>query len=483
VRIEGNHEIVELVPGGRSADPDPGPFLGRGSYFDPDHDDAAAGPPPSRFGEWWAGGRPAAWLTSGRDRILRSRAVRPVADAVTSALARVSQRAKIVLALLAIAAAGFATLGVAGSLALRDYVTDRADAQLKETSAEIGSGPSWMLSPGFPRSGDPERRFFFYYSRPLPEGVAAQVRTGEGGFVREFGVTAWTGGAGPLLPADLAKRTGHPFTVPARATGDRWRVLITAPVEGSTLIVAANVTSADAAISRLTQTALVAGGLALAAMAFVGFRAVRSGTPQLTEIERTVEAAVAGDLSRRVPVPAKDTEPSQVAHAVNTLIEQIGDARRAEERTLRRIDEAGRAVRMPLSVIQGFASYYRDAGHDSVRMARLVDRVGDEAARIGVVLDDLVADLSRAANGNDNDMPSGNGNRASNSTLHGNFTPNGTGAPNGNGASNGNGSPKGDGAAGGNGTVHAKGVATGNGAMHNNVGEDRNETAGWRRPG
>jgi HAMP domain-containing protein len=467
VRIEGNHEIVEFVPGGRSADPDPGPgpFRGRGSYLDPDHDDAAAGPAPSRFGEWWATGRPAAWLTNGRDRLLRSRAVRPAADAITSALARVPQRAKIVLALLAIAAAGFAVLGVAGSLALRDYVTDRADAQLKETSAEIGSGPSWMLSPGFPRSGEPERRFFFYYSRPLPEGVAAQVRTGGGGFVREFGVTAWTGGAGPLLPADLAQRTGHPFTVPARATGDRWRVLVTTPVEGSTLIVAANVTSADAAISRLTQTALVAGGLALAAMAFVGFRAVRSGTPQLSEIERTVEAAVAGDLSRRVPVPAKDTEPGQVAHAVNTLIEQIGDARRAEKRTLRRVDEAGRAVRMPLSVIQGFASYYRDAGHDSVRMARLVDRVGDEAARIGVVLDDLVADLSRAANGTGSPNANGSGSGSAN------------GSPNGNGAANGTGS------ANGNGTVHARGVATGNGALHHYGGEDRNETAGWRRPG
>jgi hypothetical protein len=89
-------------------------------------------------------------------------------------------------------------------------------------------------------------------------------------------------------------------------------------------------------------------------------------------------------------------------------------------------------------------------------MARLVDRVGDEAARIGVVLDDLVADLSRAANGDG--TPHGNG------TLTANLTPNGNGSPH------------------GNGTSHAS-VATGNGAMHNHVGKDRNETAGWRRPG
>ncbi len=464
MRIEGNHEIVELVPGGRSADPDPGLV----SAFDLDQD-AEPAPAPSRFGTWWTSRRPAAWPARGRERIARSRAVRPIADAVTIGVARVPQRAKVVLALLAIAAAGFAALGVAGALVLKDYVTDRADAQLRETSAEIGAGPSWVLSPGFVRSTDPERRSMYFIARPLPEGVAAQLRSAGGGFVREFGVTSWSGAEGPAIPDGFSARSGHPFTVPARASGDRWRVLVTTPVEGTTLIVAVNFTTADAAVGRLTETALLAGGLALAVMAFIGFRTVRSGAPQVTEIERTVEAAVAGDLSRRVPVPAGDTEPGQVAHAVNTLIEQIGDARQAEERTLRRVDEAGRAVRLPLSVIQGFAAYYRDStaaehqggrqpehqhGHDPVRMARMVDRVGNEAARIGDVLHDLVSDLSHAVNGK--------------------------GAVNGKSAANGNGAASGSGAVNGNGNGSGTRTETamhGNGPVHKNGRNDRNGTA------
>jgi two-component system OmpR family sensor kinase len=395
VRIEGNQEIVELLPGGRSADPDPAPGLRSGPGYELDRD-AEAGRAPSRFGDWWTSGRPAEWPARIRERIARGKAVRPIAGAVTAVGARVSQRAKIVLILLVIAAAGFAALGVASALMLRDYVTDRADAQLKETSADIGAGPSWALSPGFARSGDPERRSLFFFTRPLPQGVAAQLRNDHGDFIREFGVTSWTGAAGPAIPSDLSGRAGHPFTVPARGTDARWRVLVTMPVDGTTLTVATDFTSADAVAGRLTQAALVAGGLAVALMALVGFRAVRSGAPQVEEIERTVEAAVAGDLSRRVPVPSGDTEPGHVAHAVNTLIEQIGDARQAEERTLRRIDEADQAVRLPLSVIQGFAAYYRDRpAHDPERMAKLVDRVGDEAARIGVVLQDLRSDLSR----------------------------------------------------------------------------------------
>jgi two-component system OmpR family sensor kinase len=453
VRIEGNHEIVELVPGGRSVDPDHG--FDFGSSFDPGRDDVGtdAGPAPSRFGEWWTSGRPAAWRARGRERIAHSRPVRPIVDAVSTAVARVPPHAKVVLALLVIAAAGFAALGVAGAVVLRDYVNDRADAQLHETTDEIGAGPSWLMAPGFGRSTDPERRSMYFFARPMPAGVAAQLRS-PGGFIREFGVTSWSGAEGPLIPADFSARAGRPFTAPARATADRWRVLVTTPTEGTTLIVAVNFTSADAAIGRLTQVALVAGALVLALMAFVGLRAVRSSTPQLSEIERTLEAAVAGDLSRRVPVPAKAAEPGQVAHAVNTLIEQIGDAREAEKRALRRVGEADRAARLPLSVIQGFTAYYRDVhrqegrgaeprpGHDPVRMARLVDRVGDEAARIGVVLQDLVADLSHAANENAN------------------------------GFANGNGSAIGYGAVAGN------GVGPRNGAMHRVDGQDRNGAAG-----
>jgi two-component system OmpR family sensor kinase len=326
-----------------------------------------------------------------------------------------------VVALLAIAAAGFTALGVAGTHVVRGYVTDRAEAQLRETSADIGSTPVFIRSPGFGTSGEPERRAMFFYARSLPQGVSAQLRSGDGAFVREYGLTSWSGASGPLLPGDLPARMGRPFTVPARATSDHWRVLVTTPVEGSTLIVAANVTAADAAVGRLTETALIAGGLALAVMAFVGLRIARSGKGQLTEIESTVEAAVAGDLSRRVSVPADDTEPGQVAHAVNALIEQVGDAREAEERALRRVGEADRAVRLPLSVIKGFADYYRDApGRDPARMARLVDRVDDEATRIGVVLEDLLADLSRSGNGHGNEVGNGHGNGSGNGHESGN---------------------------------------------------------------
>ncbi|HEX6469507.1 MAG TPA: hypothetical protein VF069_10455 [Streptosporangiaceae bacterium] len=410
MRIEGNLEVVELVPGGGSADPDPAarwqhagsrPGQGRSSSL-------LLGTASGR----WASRRPGARAAAVRERIRRSQVVGPVVDATASALARIPQRAKLVIALLAVATTGFVALGMASAVVLRDYVADRADAQLRETSADISSAPSAVLAPRSGEFGLTERRMYFYIARPLPQGVAAQLRSDDGSTFREFGLLSWSGASGPLLPADLAARGGHPFTVPARATSDRWRILVTTPVAGSTLVVATNFTGAEAVAGRLTRIALVAGGLALALMAGIGFRAVRSGTPQLAEIERAAEAAAAGDLTRRAPVPAGDAAPSQVARAINALIEQVGDARAAEERAARRVGEADRAARLPLSVIQGFADYYREVHrggrgrpgeprpeHDPVRMARLVDRVGDEAARIGAVLRDLAADVTGGVSG------------------------------------------------------------------------------------
>jgi two-component system OmpR family sensor kinase len=262
-----------------------------------------------------------------------------------------------VIALLAIAAAGFAVLGVAGADLLRGYVTDRADAQLKDVSAQLGSMPRYVP---VPYGGmDPERRggygYGFYRSmaQALPHGVIAQQAATDGGFTREFGEPSWTGWSGPVVPADVGQREGRPFTVPARTGSGHWRMLVTKPSEGTTLMVATDIQSVDAMVGRLTEVVLLIGGLALAAMAYVGFRVVRTGAAPLTEIERTVEAAVAGDLSRRVPVPAQDTEPGQVAQAVNTLIDEIDDARQAEKRTRHSVGEAGRAVRQRLNVIQG----------------------------------------------------------------------------------------------------------------------------------
>jgi two-component system OmpR family sensor kinase len=359
VRIEGSHEVIELEPGGRRGDP------GRA----PEPDVA-----PSQLAEWWQ-----SVLARARDRLLQSPAGR--------AVERIPRRAKVVISLIAIAAAGFVALGIGAGIVLRDYVVGRAESQLKATTEQ--------LQPSLGARG------FYAFLRPLPEGVEAQRRDPDGDIRDYGGFDDISTSSGPDLPARLPPPSDRPFSVADRSGGGRWLVLVSqSPDSEYSLVVAADVGPGYQAVGRLTEISIVIGGLAVAAMVFVGFRAARSSASSLSKIEETVEAAVAGDLTRRVPEPAADGEPGQVARAVNALIEQIDDARQAEERTRRTVGEAGRAMRQPLNVIQGFTEFYRErAAQDPERMARLIDRVGDEAARIEIVIDDLVSDMRRAGNG------------------------------------------------------------------------------------
>jgi two-component system, OmpR family, sensor kinase len=369
VRIEGSHEVVELVPGGRLADPRP---------------DTEPDEPTTRLSEWWRAGPPLDWRVRAKERLAGSRAVRPIVRAVE----RTPHPTRVVIALVAIAAAGFLALGLGARFVLHDYVMGQAEARLETTTEQ--------LEPTL------HSRAFYYFIRPMPDGIWAQRRSADGeirefrGFNDDLMVAS-----GPDLPSQLPAAGDRSFTVPDRGGDGQWLVRVaTSPGSEYSLVVATEIGAGFQAIGRLIEVALVIGGLALAAMAYIGFRAARSSASTLTEMEKTVEAAVAGDLSRRVPEPVSDSEPGQVARAVNTLIEQIDDARRAEEHTRRTVGEAGLAMRQPLNVIQGFTAFYRERpGHDPERMARMIDRVGDEAARIEMAIDDLVSDMSQVNNG------------------------------------------------------------------------------------
>jgi two-component system OmpR family sensor kinase len=390
VRIEGSHEVVELIPGGREA----------ASGWDAD-----AEPVPSRLTEWWRAGPPREWRLRARDRLNRG----PARSAV-QAVERIPRRARVMIALIAIAAAGFVALGLAAGLLVRDYLMDRAEAQLASTSED--------LEPALH-----SRSSFYLFLRPLPDGIEAERRDLDDGEIRKFGGFDDDDGSstsdGPELPAQLPASGDRLFTVPDRADDNQWLVQVTPETGGDdALVVATEIGPAHRLVGRLTELAVVIGALAVAAMAFVTVRAARSNASTLTEMAQTVEAAVAGDTSRRLPEPAADTEPAQVARAVNTLLEQIDDARRAAEQARRTVGEAGEAMRQPLNVIQGFTAFYHERpGHDPERMARLVDRVGDEAARIELVVDDLVSDMSRTGNGSTGNGSTGNGSTGNGSSV------------------------------------------------------------------
>jgi two-component system, OmpR family, sensor kinase len=159
----------------------------------------------------------------------------------------------------------------------------------------------------------------------------------------------------------------------------------------------------------------------LIALASVGAAIVRQSLIPLIQIERTAAAIGAGDLSRRVPDPeGHDGEPTtelgRLSRALNAMLAQIEAAfmaRYASEREATAAAEAAQAsearavrseakmrqfvadasheLRTPLTTIRGFAELYRQGAVSNPEdVAKLVRRIEDEAARMGLLVEDLL---------------------------------------------------------------------------------------------
>src|SRR4029453_3765494 len=122
----------------------------------------------------------------------------------------------------------------------------------------------------------------------------------------------------------------------------------------------------------------------------------------LTKIEQTAAAIAGGDLSRRVDNDNPNTEVGRLGLALNTMLEQIetaflarqaseATARRSEEKMRRFVADASHELRTPLTSIRGFAELHRQgAVTDPAEVSRLLNRIEDEAMRMGLLVDDLL---------------------------------------------------------------------------------------------
>ncbi|HJW59321.1 MAG TPA: HAMP domain-containing sensor histidine kinase, partial [Actinomycetota bacterium] len=154
---------------------------------------------------------------------------------------------------------------------------------------------------------------------------------------------------------------------------------------------------------------LVVSVVVLLALAGVGAVIVRASLRPLVEIEQTARAIAAGDLTRRVPDRDPRTEVGRLGRALNTMLAQIESAfgaraaseasarrseeaaRRSEDRMRRFVADASHELRTPLTTIRGFAELYRQGGsRDPAELDRLMRRIEDQAARMGLLVEDLL---------------------------------------------------------------------------------------------
>jgi two-component system OmpR family sensor kinase len=293
-------------------------------------------------------------------------------------------RVRLVAGLVLLVAVGLLVAGVAATSALRSYQLTRVDEQLVQAvrAPELrGDGPE---GPDGPRGRG-----------RLPGERYLAVLDTDGRVVR-----ADAGRDGPDLPqldvAEVRDRDVRPFTVDGEHGGS-WRA-VAAPLQSGagSVVVASDLGEVERTVDRLVLLQVAIGVLVLAGVSGLGYVVVRSSLRGLAEVEEAAAAVAAGDLTRRVPARDPRTEVGSLAASFNGMVSQVQSAfatRAASEDRLRRfVADASHELRTPLTSIRGFAELHRQGAVTApADLSRLLGRIEDEATRMGLLVEDLLA--------------------------------------------------------------------------------------------
>jgi two-component system OmpR family sensor kinase len=301
---------------------------------------------------------------------------------------RLSLRARLLLAVVVLAAIGLVAANVATYSTLSSYLLDRTDSTLDQTAETLRRpGPGGGI-------------------RSAPPGTFVQVRSLDGDTV----VATFSGATlpGASVPAPKLPGTVKPpalnrsqeavryFTVGGAHGGPEYRVRASiAQADEAMLLVASSLRDVNSTLHRLLAIELVVTALVLAAIAGLGLWLVRLGLRPLDAIGETASAIAAGDLSRRVERAEERTEVGRLGLALNSMLARIESSFRAQEaseRKLRRfVADASHELRTPLSAVRAYSELYdRGAAERPDDLERSMQGISRESERMSVLVEDLL---------------------------------------------------------------------------------------------
>jgi two-component system OmpR family sensor kinase len=308
-----------------------------------------------------------------------------------------SLRARLLAAVLVLTAVGLLLVGAIVYAEQRSFLVQRVDQQLRSAPGPVAF--ALHDDQGFGRvdpdhdhhDGPPDG------DRNLPFGTYGEERTAAGKVVGtpivfRYGQNVT---ADPDLPAKIS--VGKPFTVHGKGGDEKtYRVLAARDPRHATLtVVAIPMGDVEQTLHRLLAVlALVIAGVLLV-LGFAAWGVVRVGLLPLDRIGHTAGAIAGGDLSHRVGSTDPRTEVGRLGIALNAMLDRLEaafTARKASENRLRQfLADASHELRTPLASIRGYAELFRmGAARDPQDVAKAMRRIEEEAARMGVLVEDLL---------------------------------------------------------------------------------------------
>ncbi|CAM5667022.1 HAMP domain-containing sensor histidine kinase [Streptomyces aurantiogriseus] len=329
--------------------------------------------------------------------------------------ARASLRSRVLLLAVALLTVGFTAFALVTGNALRGYMEDRLDAQLRATAQVFAVLPPTVAESGTQRK--PPAGLADFSTDILGNPVVTYVAkdgTVERSIDSLAGANRTSNARGPALPrldtAAVAAREGRPFTVGSTKGDARWRVLsvprvaraalpgtsVTTSSGPGSVVVATSMDQVDGTVGRMWQNYRTTGLGLLAVLAVAGWFAVRSGLRPLSRVEQTAAEIAGGDLSRRVPeLAGPRTELGRLAAALNGMLGQLESAFAAraesEARMSRFVADASHELRTPLAGIKGLTDLHRmGALAEREDVDATMDRIARESERLTRLVEDML---------------------------------------------------------------------------------------------
>ncbi len=170
---------------------------------------------------------------------------------------------------------------------------------------------------------------------------------------------------------------------------------------GVVLVTAAPLEDIEETMHQLVMVQVWAFALALLGLVVFGRAVLRRGLNPLSDMAHTARGITSHDFtdSARLPVRADrgngGPEVEELRTAFNTMLEHIDDSlavrTEAEQRLRRFVADASHELRTPLMSVRGYADLFQyAAANEPGEREKHLARLRAEAARMGVLLDDLL---------------------------------------------------------------------------------------------
>jgi two-component system, OmpR family, sensor kinase len=330
---------------------------------------------------------------------------------------RLSLRARLLLAVIAVAAVGLVAADIATYTALRSFLVDRVDSQLDSTHPGIDAVLFHRQGPdgGPGRGGGPGGGGLQALLNSIP-GDCIELRRANQSIanqvcIPEFNETS--AAPGPKLPATVTMpaNANTPegdkvkfFTVNALSGGGRYRVRASVEAQAPNFIVllATPLNGVDSTLHRLLLVELLVTAIVLLTMTGLGLWVVRVALRPLDAMGKTADAIAAGDLSRRVERTDDRTEIGRLGLAFNSMVSNIEEAMTERDTSLRALEasesklrrfvaDASHELRTPLAAVRAYAELFtRGASSRPADLERSMKGITRESERMSVLVEDLL---------------------------------------------------------------------------------------------